>query len=132
MMTKTRTISRRSTLALMASAPMLLTWPVLAQGITKPMRGVMPIVVTPYTADGAVDFEDLAKQMMFYDRCGCTGAAWPQGNGDLLLLSKDERMRGMKVIADACRSTRVASVLGVQAATKDEMLEYARYAESLQ
>ena len=104
----------------------------MAQGVTKPMRGVMPIAVTPYTADGAVDYEDLARQMVFYDKCGCTGAAWPQGNGDILLLSKNERLHGMKVITDACRPTKVASVLGVQAATKAEMLDYARYAESLQ
>jgi 4-hydroxy-tetrahydrodipicolinate synthase len=69
---------------------------------------------------------------VFYDRCGCTGGAWPQGNGDLLWLSKEERRHGMKVIADACRARKVASVLGVQAATKAEMLEYARYAESLE
>src|SRR5258705_4305156 len=126
------TLSRRTALASMASAAGLLTLPALAQGTAKPMRGVMPIVVTPYTPGGQVDYEDLAKQMVFYDRCGCTGGAWPQGNGDLLWLSKDERLRGMKVIADACRRTKVASVLGVQAATRNEMLEYARYAESLQ
>jgi dihydrodipicolinate synthase/N-acetylneuraminate lyase len=130
MSAKISEVSRRNALALMASAA--LPSRVLAQGASKPMRGVMPIVVTPYTPDGAVDYEDLARQMAFYDRCGCTGGAWPQGNGDVLLLSKDERLRGMKVIADACRSTKVASVLGVQAATKGEMLEYARYAESLQ
>ena len=125
-------LSRRRAMALMASTAGLWTVPAQAQRTAKPMRGVMPIVVTPYTLDGAVDYEDLAKQMVFYDRCGCTGGAWPQGNGDLLLLSKEERRRGMKVIADACRSRKVASVLGVQAATKAEMLEYARYAESLE
>jgi dihydrodipicolinate synthase/N-acetylneuraminate lyase len=123
--------TRRGTLALMASGALLEAMPAWAQ-TPKPMGGVMPIVVTPYRPDGAVDYDDLAKQMVFYDRCGCTGAAWPQGNGDVQLLSRDERMRGMKVIADACRPTRVASVLGVHAATRDEMLDYARYAETLQ
>jgi 4-hydroxy-tetrahydrodipicolinate synthase len=122
------TLSRRT--ALTSGLALTLTAPAFAAA--KPMRGVMPIVVTPYTLEGAVDYDDLAKQMVFYDRCGCTGGAWPQGNGDLLLLSKEERRRGMKVIADACRGRKVASVLGVQAATKAEMLEYARYAESLE
>ena len=125
----TQDLSRRTALMMMASAPALFAFP--AQAAPKPMRGVMPIVVTPYTPGGGVDYEDLAKQMVFYDRCGCTGGAWPQGNGDLLLLSKEERLKGMKVIADTCRSRKVASVLGVQAATKDEMLDYARYAETL-
>jgi len=122
-------LSRRTALTLMASAPMVFAS--AAQAAPKPMRGVMPIVVTPYTPAGGVDYEDLAKQMVFYDRCGCAGGAWPQGNGDLLLLSKEERLKGMKVIADTCRSRKIASVLGVQAATKDEMLDYARYAETL-
>ena len=124
--------SRRSALGLLAASPLIASPKAGAQVTSKPMRGVMPIVVTPYTPGGAVDYEDLARQMTFYDRCGCTGGAWPQGNGDVLLLSKDERMRGMKVIADTCRSTKVASVLGVQAPTKAEMLDYARYAETLQ
>lgn len=132
MIAKARTVSRRYAMGMAASAPLFLSSRLSAQVGAKPMRGVMPIVVTPYTPGGAVDYEDLARQMTFYDRCGCTGGAWPQGNGDVLLLSKDERMRGMKVIADACRSTRVASVLGVQASTKAEMLDYARYAETLQ
>src|SRR5882757_113733 len=123
-MAGTTDLSRRHALALMTSTAGLLTVPALAQGTAKPMRGVMPIVVTPYTPDGAVDYEDLAKQMVFYDRSGCSGGAWPQGNGDVLLLSKDERMRGMKVIADACRNIKVASILGVQAPTKAEMLDY--------
>jgi 4-hydroxy-tetrahydrodipicolinate synthase len=123
--------TRRALLKGMAASAALAAAPARAQG-AKPMRGVMPIVVTPYRPDGAVDYEDLARQMVFYDRCGCTGGAWPQGNGDVNLLSRDERMRGMKVIADACRSTKVASVIGVQAATKAEMLDYARYAESLE
>ena len=121
---------RRDTLKLMASAAAMAATPAMAQR-AKPMRGVMPIVVTPYKPDGSVDYDDLARQMVFYDKCGCTGGAWPQGNGDVMLLSKDERMQGMKAIADACRNLKVASILGVQAPTKAEMLEYARYAESL-
>src|SRR5882724_7689401 len=117
-------IHRRDTLKLMAGAAALAAAGP-ARAASKPMRGVMPIVVTPYNPDGAVDYEDLARQMIFYDRCGCTGAAWPQGNGDVMLLSPEERRRGMKVIADACRPTKVASVIGVQPATTAEMLDYA-------
>src|ERR1700753_3977011 len=73
---------RRDTLKLIASAAVLAATPALAQR-AKPMRGVMPIVVTPYKADGSVDYDDLARQMVFYDKCGCTGGAWPQGNGDV-------------------------------------------------
>src|SRR4051812_2088884 len=121
--------SRRTALGLIGLAPLNAAW---GQGRpTKPLRGNMPIVTTPYTPSGAVDFEDLASEMRFYDRIGCTGAVWPQGSSDVSVLSREERMRGMTVIAEACRPLRVASILGVQGATTAEMLDYAAHAEAL-
>src|SRR6185312_14671457 len=97
----------------------------------KPLVGIMPIVTTPYTSSGAVDFEDLAAEMRFFDRIGCTGAVWPQGSSDVNILSREERLRGMTVIAETCRPLRVASILGVQGATTAEMLDYAAHAEAV-
>src|SRR3569833_4541907 len=123
-------LDRRTTLGLVALAP--LTASAWAQPRpAKPLVGIMPIVTTPYTQAGAVDFEDLAAEMRFYDRIGCTGAVWPQGSSDVNVLSREERLRGMPVIADACRPLRVASILGVQGATAAEMLDYAAHAERL-
>ena len=93
--------------------------------------GIMPIVTTPYTPSGAIDFDDLAREMRFFDRIGCTGAVWPQGSSDVDLMSKEERLHGMTVIAQACRPLKVASILGVQGANTAEMLDYARHAEAL-
>jgi len=121
---------RRTSLGLVALAP--LTASAWAQsGPAKPLVGIMPIVTTPYTPAGAVDFEDLAGEMRFFDRIGCTGAVWPQGSSDVNILSREERLRGMTVIAQTCRPLRVASILGVQGATTAEMLDYAAHAEAL-
>ena len=124
--------TRRKALALIASAAALPLGarPVLAAG-AKPLKGVMPIVTTPYTPAGEIDWEDLAKQILFYDHCGLQGAIWPQASSDLALISPAERMKGMEVIANACRPLNVASILGVQGATTAEMLDYARHAEAL-
>ena len=122
--------TRRDALGLLGAAPLAAAGPARAAQ-TKPLRGIMPIVTTPYTPSGAIDFEDLATEMKFYDRIGCLGAVWPQGSSDVGLMSKGERMHGMTVIAEACRPLKVASILGVQGATRDEMLEYARHAETL-
>src|SRR4051794_4289578 len=124
------TLSRRASLGLIALAPLTLQARGQPRG-AKPLRGIMPIVTTPYTPSAAVDFEDLAAEMRFYDRIGCTGAVWPQGSSDVNVLSREERMRGMSVIAEACRPLRVASILGVQGATTAEMLDYAAHAERL-
>ena len=123
-------LDRRTTLGLVALAP--LTASAWAQPRTaKPLVGIMPIVTTPYTPSGAVDFEDLAAEMRFFDRIGCTGAVWPQGSSDVNVLSREERLRGMTVIAETCRPLKVASILGVQGATTAEMLDYAAHAERL-
>jgi 4-hydroxy-tetrahydrodipicolinate synthase len=121
-----------SLLAIGAVAPALPAMAAPEKPLPKPLQGIMPIVTTPYTPAGAIDFADLAREMTFFDRVGCLGAVWPQGSSDVNLMSRDERMQGMRVIAEACRPLKVASILGVQGANTAEMLEYARHAEALQ
>jgi 4-hydroxy-tetrahydrodipicolinate synthase len=95
------------------------------------MRGAFMILNTPFTAAGAVDWDDLAREAVFVDRAGCQGIVWPQGSSSVATLTKDERMRGMDVLAKAVQGKRTALVLGVQGRDATEMLEYARRAEAL-
>jgi dihydrodipicolinate synthase/N-acetylneuraminate lyase len=97
----------------------------------KPMRGIFIIMATPYTASKAVDYEDLAREVDFLDRCGVQGMVWPQLASEYSYLTREERFRGMEVIAKAAKGKRPALVLGVQAANKAAMLAYAQKAESL-
>ena len=97
----------------------------------KTLRGVFPIMSTPYTEANAVDFEDLAREVEFLDRAGAHGMVWPQLASEYPLLSRDERMHGMEVLARAARGKRPALVLGIQAADTGTALAYARHAESL-
>jgi dihydrodipicolinate synthase/N-acetylneuraminate lyase len=96
----------------------------------KPMRGVFIILTTPFTAAGEVDWDDLTREALFVDRCGCQGIVWPQGSSGVANLTKAERMRGMEVLSGA-RGKAVALVLGVQGKDTAEMLEYAQRAEAL-
>ena len=100
---------------------------------TKPkaMRGAFMILNTPFTESAAVDWEDLAGELQFVDRCGAQGAVWPQGSSGVASLTKDERVRGMEVLAKAAQGRKIALVLGVQGKDTAEMLEYARRAEAL-
>jgi len=97
----------------------------------KPMQGAFMILSTPYTSSKAVDYEDLAGEVDFLDRCGVHGLVWPQLASEVSQLTTDERMRGMEVIAKAARGKKPALVLGVQGADTEAMLEYARHAEEL-
>jgi len=98
----------------------------------KPMRGAFIIMATPYTEAKAVDYEDLAGEVDFLDRCGVQGMVWPQFASEYPNLKKEERFHGMETLAKAARDKKPAMVLGVQAANIDEMLEFARHAEKLE
>ncbi len=97
----------------------------------KPLRGVFPIMATPFTAAKEVDFEDLAKEVDFLERCGVHGMVWPQLASGYRTLNKEDRMRGMEVLSKASKGRKPALVLGVQAADQKRMLEFAEKAESL-
>src|SRR5215467_11297775 len=97
----------------------------------KPMRGVFIIMATPYTASKAVDEEDLAREVDFLDRCGVHGMVWPQLASEYAQLTKDERLRGMEVIAKAAKGRKPALLLGVQGPNQAAALEYLEKAESL-
>ncbi len=127
--------TRRESLGLLGAAVALPA--VQRQGTARgpaaaTMRGAFMILHTPFTESRAVDWEDLARELEFVDRCGAQGAVWPQGSSSVASLTRDERMQGMEVLARAARGRRVTLVLGVQGRDTAEMLEYARHAESLQ
>ena len=96
------------------------------------MRGAFIIMATPFTDSGAVDFGDLAREVQFLQRCRVQGMVWPQLASEYEELTREERMEGMRVIAEAARRGSAALLLGVQADTPAEAVQYARYAESLQ
>src|SRR5262245_59025160 len=69
--------SRRQWLISLIPAVACSRW-VLAGAGQKPMRGVFIIMATPYTASKEVDYEDLAREVDFLDRCKVHGMVWPQ------------------------------------------------------
>lgn len=122
-------LTRRELLAAIGAAVALQTPLGAASG--KPLRGVFPIMSTPYTAAKAVDYEDLAKEVDFLDRCGAHGMVWPQLASEYSYLTKEERLRGMEVLAKAAKGKKPALVLGVQGPNTAAALEYLRHAETL-
>jgi dihydrodipicolinate synthase/N-acetylneuraminate lyase len=96
----------------------------------KAMRGAFMILTTPFTASGAVDWDDLIREVGFCDRAGVQGIVWPQGSSGVRYLTKEERMRGLEVLSKA-GGQRTSLVFGVQGRDTAEMLEYARRAEAL-
>ena len=125
------TYTRRRLMAELGSAVLFPRLAIRAS-VLKPMRGAFPIMATPYAESKEIDYEDLASEVQFMVRSGVQGMVWPQSASEYTKLTKDERMKGMEVLAKAAKGTRPSLVLGVQGANTDEMLEYARHAEKLQ
>ena len=86
----------------------------LAATSPKPMRGAFMILATPFTLSGDVDWDDLAREAEFVDRCGAHGMVWPQGSSSVAVLSRDERLRGMELLTKTMRGKRAVLGLGVQ------------------
>lgn len=95
------------------------------------VRGPFPILSTPFADSGEVDYEVLADQARFVDWGGCPGMIWPQSGDSVDLLTMDEKLRGMAVLAETSRNLRTALCLGVQGRDTEEMLVYARHSEKL-
>ena len=95
------------------------------------VRGPFPILSTPFLASGAVDYDVLAREAKFVDWCGSPGMIWPQSGDSVDLLTVEEKLRGMEVLAEATRGGRSALCLGVQGKDTEEMLVFAKHVEKL-
>ncbi len=96
------------------------------------VRGPFPILSTPFTDSGEVDFEVLAREARFADWCGSPGMIWPQSNDSVDLLTQNEKLEGMEVLAKTARDLRTTALcLGVQGKDTDDMLVYAKHADKL-
>ena len=120
-------LNRRAFLSLTAAATSLAGRAASA----KPLRGIFPIMHTPFTEDDKVDFDDLIKEAHFLDKTGVHGMVWPQLASEWASLRPEERFTGAEKLAKAAGNLRPALVLGMQAPTIDEAVEYARHAERL-
>ncbi len=100
-----------------------------ADRAAKPMRGIFPIVQTPFTDAGKLDLEVLAREVKFLDRCGVHGIVWPQLASEYATLTVEERIAGAEAILAAGKSLKPAIVIGVQGADIGAATRYARHAE---
>jgi len=100
-----------------------------AAGSGKAFRGIFAILQTPFTLRDELDEEDLEREVKFCVRAGAQGLVWPQLAGEFYLLTEAERRRGAEILLRSAGGS-CAIVIGVQAASKEIAIEFARHAES--
>lgn len=102
---------------------------------SKRFEGIFPIVQTPFKDSGALDTDTLSNEVSFLHRMGVQGMTWPQNASEWSLLTPDERFAGAEAIVRANKAasaaTRPSIVIGVQAATAEAALPFARHAEKI-
>ena len=95
------------------------------------IRGPFPILSTPYKESGEVDFQTLAEEAKFVDKCGCDGAIWPQSGDSCDLLTLDEKLAGMEAMAKALENSQTVATFGCQGRDFGEAKECAKKVKEL-
>ncbi len=88
------------------------------------MRGIYPVLATPYTEDDQLDHDGLTSQVDFCLKCGAHGLVYPVLGGEFEYLSEAERHDGVRTVI-AAAAGHVPVVVGVAAPTTSVAAAYA-------
>jgi 4-hydroxy-tetrahydrodipicolinate synthase len=96
----------------------------------KPLRGLYPIMETPFTQDDKLDVDLLAAEVRYINRGGCGGMIWPVFASSWSTLSDAERIEGAETILHAGRGGKAAVAIAVQNTAWDTAtsVRYAKHA----
>ena len=75
--------------------------------IDKPWRGMMSIVVTPFTRTYELDEQGLKKLVRLCIEAGATGLVGPANASEFSTLSDDERRRWIDIVVGAVSYTHL-------------------------
>ncbi|KAJ54408.1 hypothetical protein ACMU_18445 [Actibacterium mucosum KCTC 23349] len=91
------------------------------------LRGVLPIVPTPFRADGSVDLSSLGRLVEFAVGRGASGVVYPGVASEDVQLTTDERQEALETVVRVAGS-RLPVLAGVNAGAPEEMVALARIA----
>ncbi|NKB72527.1 MAG: hypothetical protein GKR89_36080 [Candidatus Latescibacteria bacterium] len=90
--------------------------------------GIFPIVITPFTATGALDETSLRRMVAFCLEAGARGLVGPANASEFSTLSDDERRRWLAIVVEESQG-RVPVVASVTSGHYLPAAELARFAE---
>ncbi len=96
----------------------------------KKLRGTYTVIVTPFTADDAINETMLRWLVDFQISEGIHGIITLASNGEFLSLSDEERHEVARIVVDQAAG-RVPVVVGTAAESTDQVIRYTRDAERL-
>ncbi|APF39438.1 dihydrodipicolinate synthase family protein (plasmid) [Chelatococcus daeguensis] len=89
------------------------------------LRGILPVLPTPFRADGAIDEAAMRRLVAFALRSGVDGVVFPGFASEVESLSGEERRRLLAVVVDAVAG-HVPVVAGASAASLEETIAHCR------
>ncbi|MBT4888002.1 MAG: dihydrodipicolinate synthase family protein [Rhodospirillales bacterium] len=94
------------------------------------LSGVHSPIVTPFTADGKIDFNTLEAVIEFQLQCGVTGILPGGSTGEFYAMTPTERHDLNSFVKDAV-GNRAVLIAGANATTTQDVIGYCRDAEKL-
>ena len=95
------------------------------------LRGVVPIPVTTFGSDGALDLAGLRSQVEFCIGHGADGILYPGVVSEFYTLTDEERRTAVETVVDAVGG-QVPMAVGVTGASTEAAVEFTRHAAGLE
>lgn len=94
------------------------------------LKGILPVLPTPFNADGSVNIDATGQLVDFAIRCGVDGIVFPGFASEVSELSPGERAELLELVVSRVDG-RVSVVAGATALSAQEVIEHGSYALSL-
>ncbi|WP_436934734.1 dihydrodipicolinate synthase family protein [Halovenus marina] len=95
------------------------------------IRGICPIVDTPFTDDGEIDYENLRRLVARLAESGVNSLAVFGFASEYYALSDDERRAMAEVVVEECAGTGTTSIVSITPHATKHAIEEAEFAEQI-
>lgn len=95
----------------------------------KELRGIFPILDTPFTKSGDVDFDSLQNEVRFMSEHGCHGLTLFGIAGEYYKLLEEEQDRMLRVVIDEAHRHNTPIVANVTCQSTEAAVKRAKYFE---
>lgn len=96
----------------------------------KRLQGICPIIATPFTDGGEVDYESMTNLLRTLARGGCHALTLFGIAGEYYKLSEDEMKVMIELVVRECRAADVSSIISVTQHASELAVKQARYTEA--
>ena len=87
------------------------------------LKGIFPVLPTPFNLDGSVSFKDLEKLFYFVQRAGANGFTYPGAASEVKALTREERMEATEMLGNLAEGSNLHFIMGASSPSLGECIE---------